>query len=222
MSSSPYKKMGEPNLTSLHGYPRYDGIEYDREVPDHMVVSSPGGVADIYHHWTKGMYSHAVDGTDIYGHTAQNQYPYGAYGSLYRPGHDPSVAYNANLPYDPQYWKNQAPPPPSSDFELIEPADLEVPVEKFNLEGKEQKGSNSNSVQVQVNINPWILFIVLIFAYLALDFWAEAGHKFLAQYLHYSESISWKMMAAYALLMTGVLALVAWLLSVPINTVEQG
>jgi len=211
--SLPYKKMGEPNLGSLHGHMRYDGMEYDREVPNFMVTASPGGVSDIHHHWTHGMYSHEVNTSDIYGHTAHNQYPTGAYGNMYQPGHTSSVVYNAaNPPYDPEYWNNQAPPKEPSVFEPVAPAEIAMPEFFTNL--KDPVPS------VNLNINGWVLFIVLIFAAIALDFWTQASRRFMTEVLGFKDNVSWKILVAYALVVTGVLAFVAWMLQVPLTSVE--
>ena len=51
---------------SLYGRPEYDGIEYDWEVPDNLVVGSPGGVSSIHHHYTKGFNGRGNTSSDIY------------------------------------------------------------------------------------------------------------------------------------------------------------
>jgi hypothetical protein len=72
---------------SLYGNPNYSGIEYDYEVPDNLVVASPGGVSGIHHHYTKGIYSDASSTQDIHaGNGNADAYPYGEYGNMYQVG----------------------------------------------------------------------------------------------------------------------------------------
>jgi hypothetical protein len=72
---------------SLYGKLDYSGIEYDYEVPDNLVISSPGGVSGIHHHYTKGIYSDASSTQDIHaGNGRADGYPYGEYGNLYQVG----------------------------------------------------------------------------------------------------------------------------------------
>lgn len=72
---------------SLYGNLNYSGIEYDYEVPDNIVVASPGGVSGIHHHYTKGIYSDASSTTDIHaGNGNADAYPYGEYGNMYQVG----------------------------------------------------------------------------------------------------------------------------------------
>lgn len=63
-----------------------DHIEHDRQIPDHIVISSPGGVSAIHHHYTKGLYGRGDNSSDIYGN-APNRYISGEYGNIYRSGH---------------------------------------------------------------------------------------------------------------------------------------
>lgn len=72
---------------SLYGNLNYSGIEYDYEVPDNIVVSSPGGVSGIHHHYTKGIYSDESSTQDIHaGNGYADAYPYGEYGNMYQVG----------------------------------------------------------------------------------------------------------------------------------------
>jgi len=74
---------------SLYGNLNYQGIEYDFEVPDNIVVASPGGVSGIHHHYTKGIYSDASSTRDIYAGEGDG-YPYGEYGNVYQVGQSAS------------------------------------------------------------------------------------------------------------------------------------
>ena len=51
----------------VYGSPDYDGLEYDYEIPNEMIVASPGGASDIHHHWTKGFYGEGGSSWDVFG-----------------------------------------------------------------------------------------------------------------------------------------------------------
>lgn len=115
---------------SLYGALQYNGIEYDPETPDNQVISSPGGVSGIHHHWTKGMYSQDSSYSDIYGGEPP-AYVYGEHGGLYQVGQ--SAPYYMGVfqqPRDKMYTQNQGlmrkdnyAPGMEKDLELIPPPD---------------------------------------------------------------------------------------------------
>jgi hypothetical protein len=107
---------------SLYGEPsRYHGIEYEWEVPDNMVVASPGGVDTVRHHWTKGFYGRGNTSGDIYAGQG-DRYISGEYGDLYQSGQSASQdqGYYTAAP-DYQYWQNQPPPQYSLGGEQLPP-----------------------------------------------------------------------------------------------------
>lgn len=87
--------------------PSYRGIEYDFEVPDNLVIGSPGGVDSVRHHYTKGFYGRGNTSSDIYA-GQQRRYISGEYGNLYNPGHGAAQAqgFYGNAP-DEKFWMNQ-------------------------------------------------------------------------------------------------------------------
>ena len=94
---------------SLYGEPRYQGVEYDWELPENLVMGTPGGVSSVHHHWTKGFYGRGNTSSDVYAGQRQ-RYIAGPYGSLYNTGHsavDAMGYYPA--PPDYQYWQNEVP-----------------------------------------------------------------------------------------------------------------
>jgi len=132
--------MNYQNLTryngTLYGEPRYQGLEYDFEVPDTQIIQSPGGASTTHHHWSKGFYGVGRSDPNKYGFQGYRN-EYGINGNMYQPG--PGAAdtlgiYPEQYP-DPRYWNNQAPPPTSKDmgegassfFDSIEPAEIDVP-----------------------------------------------------------------------------------------------
>ena len=112
----------------VYGNPRYDGLEYDYEVPNQMVVESPGGTSSTHHHWTKGFYGTGGSSSDVFG----NEPPatvYGNTGSLYASGPTASQVWAPGAPGPggyygqppvgtaPNFLGNQPPPnPPPEPF----------------------------------------------------------------------------------------------------------
>jgi hypothetical protein len=106
---------------SMYGEPKYNSIEYDWEVPDNMIVASPGGVSSVHHHWTKGFYGKGNLSGDIYAGQG-DRYISGEYGNMYQSGHTASQdqGYYTAAP-DYQYWQNQPPPQYSLGGEQLPP-----------------------------------------------------------------------------------------------------
>ena len=105
--------------------PSYRGIEYDFEVPDNLVIASPGGVDSVRHHYTKGFYGRGNTSSDVYA-GQQNRYISGEYGNLYHPGHGAAQAqgFYGNAP-DSKWWMNN--PTFPTDNPVFEPI-----IEDFN------------------------------------------------------------------------------------------
>lgn len=92
---------------SLYGSLQYNGLEYDWEAPDNQVISSPGGVSGIHHHYTKGMYSPSSSYSDIYGGETP-AYVYGEHGGMYQVGHSaPYYMGDFQQPRDQMYTQNE-------------------------------------------------------------------------------------------------------------------
>lgn len=60
--------------------------EQDREVPDDMIIESPGGASTSHHHYSGGLYGGGRSHTDKFAGQG-NRYDYGEYGNLYKSGH---------------------------------------------------------------------------------------------------------------------------------------
>ena len=238
---------------SLYGRPNYEGIEYDWEVPDNLVVASPGGVSSVHHHYTKGFNGRGNTSSDIYAGQGEI-YNSGVYGNLYQTGQTATqnMGYFQDAP-DYQYWQNQEPQqydyshgesatwapsmqiydqsgayetdpkvqiekyehPTSegSDFELLQPSDAQKPIQKNLVE-------DSSDVIVFPVVAPWILFLLFLFAFVAFDFWAAAGHDFVRQKFHKGGRPSWKQSLLYAVIVTAFFVFLLWLAGVPVTTFE--
>jgi len=94
---------------SLYGVPKYEGIEYDWEVPDNQVIGTPGGVSSVHHHWTKGFNGRGNTSSDIYAGQGP-RYISGIYGNLYNTGQEAGqhMGYYGAAP-DYKFWENQTP-----------------------------------------------------------------------------------------------------------------
>lgn len=118
--------MSKDNYQSLTTYkgdlygdmkPSYQGIEYDYEVPDNLILASPGGISSVSGHYTKGFYGRGNTSSDIYAGQGQT-YISGQYGSLYESGHSASDAQGYySSPQDYQFYQNYPPQttPPIGD-----------------------------------------------------------------------------------------------------------
>ena len=109
-----YQVLDSPD-SPVYGTPDYDGLEYDYEVPNQMVVESPGGTSDIHHHWTKGFYGDGGRSRDVFG----NEPPatvYGYTGSLYATGPTATQAWAPGAPGPGTYYGS---PPVGMDPQFL-------------------------------------------------------------------------------------------------------
>ena len=90
-----------PKPSRFVGLPEYMGIEYNKNTPDGLVVSSPGGVASVFHHPSLGFYGQGGSTNDKYAGDG-SRYLYGEYGNLYNVG-DSASTYMGNYPPAPDY-----------------------------------------------------------------------------------------------------------------------
>ena len=107
--------------------PSFRGIEYDFEVPDNLVIGSPGGVDSVRHHYTKGFYGRGNTSSDVYA-GQQNRYISGEYGNLYNPGHSAAQqqGFYGDAP-DVKYWMNQNSFPVDNAGKLPRSSCLDLP-----------------------------------------------------------------------------------------------
>ena len=132
--SNPYQNLTRYEGT-MYGKPRYASAEFDWEVPDNLLVGSPGGVSSIHHHWTRGFNGRGNTSGDIFAGQGQ-RYNSGIYGNLYQTGQEASqhMGYFSSAP-DYQYWQAQEPQQYSYDRSI---ADISLPLP--------QKKSFSNGI----------------------------------------------------------------------------
>lgn len=223
----------------VYGSPDYDGLEYDYEIPNEMIVASPGGASDIQHHWTKGFYGEGGSSWDVFG----NEPPalvYGNEGSLYatdptatqRWGPWPGGVY-AKPPVgtSPEFLGAQpGPTPPEEPFnndDNIEFVDAELP---YTLKSVKKDSARARAVasreayqQSDVNVTTpvptpgpsvvrlnWKIVLVIMFAFIALSFWAQAVHCFIQDRVYRSRRLGWIVLGAYAFGFSILVLAFAW------------
>jgi hypothetical protein len=210
---------------SMYGSPQYRGIEFDWEVPDNMVVASPGGVSTTQHHYTKGVYGEGASHWDIYGGEGQ-RYPYAEHGGLYTVGHNaPQKQHEyAQTPPDMMYTQNQS----SAHIDNFTPVKLggdgKSPIE-FISPPDSSATTPLTPLQPAASIkvpNPWFIFIVILFVYLALDFWTSAGESFIFTRFHDGKTPNWKWLAFYGVVFTLIVFLLTSTIGIPLVTLEMG
>jgi len=205
---------------NLYGEPRQQGIEYDWEVPINQVVSSPGGVSDIQHHWTGGMYGRGNTSSDIYAGQGY-RYPSAEFGNLYKGGHEAGQAYPNIYPEAPdyQYWKNEEPQQYSyskSQASLKGANLLDVPnTEKFTKVDLSDTDTSYQSPIESPNKRKWMLLVIMIMTFIVASFWADSIKSFISQVGHGGKrfnNMRWNYILIYSVLATGLFILGYWAL----------
>lgn len=223
---------------SLYGTPRYQGIEYDWEVPDNIVVGSPGGVSTVHHHYTKGFYGRGETSSDVYAGQDQ-RYNAGPYGNLYQSGQTAAqyMGYYTAAP-DYQYWQNEEPqqyshsqqpgttwaPPVLHGFPTTQKKAKEnfemTSDPSFELITPSDETSEKMEISVQSKMSPWLLLLLLFLLFIVFYLWTIAGDRFLVQYVHEGKKPSWKRMIMYAVIATVILGGALYIAGFPLVSVE--
>lgn len=224
----------------MYGDARYQGIEYDWEVPDNLVVASPGGVDSIHHHWTKGFNGRGNASSDIYAGQGQ-RYNAGIYGNLYQTGQEAGqhMGYYTNAP-DYQFWQNEEPPQYAYSHGQANPL-LEgtgslkkssgcVACGDDNKEGFSYMDDGDKSIQLveesdqpspfnfastaqrssRMKVTGWIIFLIF-FISLAANFWTIAGQRFMSQMFFGGRKASWELSLCIAFLLSAIFAFVLYM-----------
>ena len=209
-----YKQLGGPRQDILTGHPLYNGEENSAEVPDHVVLGSPGGVYAIDHHWSHGIYSPSSNYDDIYGQSAP---PYidGVYGNVYQPGNSAYV----NQVFDAEgqsYGAAQKEIADGTVTNILSGKREKTSTTLFEvLDNVEKKTSSKEGYETVtkkkgLSSRPWSVIILFIFGsialYLALNTWERFGY----QVLHHSRDTSWMKIGMYGLIAIVVYSYVLW------------
>ncbi len=231
-----YEVLSDMN-SHIYGEPAYDGMEWDYEVPDQMLVESPGGVSSTHHHWTKGFYG---DGggvsSDIFGNDAP-AHVYGDVGSMYQTG--PTATQTLGPPgglsypspprgTSPKYIQNQAPPAPPGEpednIEFIGASKKRRTREKFDGDDDDDTDDEGDADTdtddesgVKTKVGPeaeslrvWKTFAVYLIAFVTFSFWAWTANAYLQQTRYKGRKVPWLTMLMAALGLTVLLMGATW------------
>ncbi len=234
---------------SLYGNLNYQGIEYDFEVPDNVVVASPGGVSGIHHHYTKGIYSDASSTRDIYAGEGDG-YPYGEYGNMYQIGQS-ATRYMGDFVEPPDmspsrgtgYTQNSGTPQRENFGPLPDPRSaggIELvpspPPSGGNRNGSPVGGgtiggtvihddpdSDPTTAHGRANlINVLKLLAVFTAGYMAANFWVKAGDDYITQRFYGGEiTMGWKQYAIIAAVLTAAIVAFSYFFGIPVGTLEK-
>jgi hypothetical protein len=240
-----YQKIGNYS-GNLYGEPTYQGIEYDWEVPDNLVVGSPGGVSSIHHHWTHGFNGRGNTSSDIYAGQGP-RYNSGVYGNLYQPGQEAgqSMGYYPAAP-DYKFWVNEQPGQTAYNSteasawspmmtQYGEPGSyISDDKKKSMIEGfsssediddgfdvvESEDDDSQSSTRYSTKISAWALFLIFLFLSIIFFFWSQAGLLFLKQHFHNGRTPSWQRMSIYSLALTVVFVVILYMFGIPFSVVE--
>lgn len=98
-----------------------------------------------------------------------------------------------------------------NNVEILDPPDLsEDNSTKFNQQYQ----------RPEMKVSPWILLVLFLVAFIAFDFWAKAGHRFISQQFHKGFDPDWKSTALYASIITAAFIIIILLTDVPLIKFE--
>lgn len=221
-----YQKIQEYS-GSMYGDPSYLGIEYDWEVPDNMVVASPGGVSTTHHHYTKGFYGDGSVTNNVYGGEGL-RYPYAEFGNLYSSGQTAPQQIGEYFPApDRMFTENETGPyrdnytPVPMDIPNDPNAIPQTNIDNFSLDKIASSAVSDAAKKLKLSINPWYLFILIVIAYIAMDFWAAAGSDFIKQKFHGGKDLGWQHLIIVAVIFTGLLVGFAYFFDISIIRLEH-
>lgn len=203
-----------------------NGLEYDYEVPDNEVITSPGGTSSTQHHYTKGFYGQGGSSWDIYAGQGQ-RYIAGNDANMYQQGYSAfdQQGYSMQPPPDPMYSKSYSPHPPRNGNRKGPPG-----AESFAILDDTDASSSAQTTPVPMykkslsfttSMNPLILLLGCVIFYTAFAFWADAGKDLISKLFHDGKKLDWKIMSLYAIILTSMVMFIALLYNTPIVQIEE-
>jgi hypothetical protein len=218
-------------LNNFGGRMKYEGLEFDQNVPKELEITSPGGVASTTHHWTKGFYGQGGSSTDKFGNS-DPYYLYGPEGAIYNKGDSEQKILNGSRTSDKRYWNNESGLNVSQTkfdrkindngfvTEYYEGTtkvddDLDLLIKKMC------PCKNLKPGEMNITFNPWVVFLVFLVAYVVLDLWASAGRGLIKDKLHNGKKLGTMDLVFYAIIFTVILVVVAKLVNIPVTHFEQ-
>jgi hypothetical protein len=196
-----YRQLDGSNLS---GQPMYDGLEYDWEVPNNGLIGSPGGTAATFSHYTKGFYGTPSARSDIFAGQGL-RYPYGERGNIYEGS--PSAYPQNEVQPDQIFMPNNSTPPIIESYKpLPDPVELDIvaPTDK-----------------VKITINPWMMMLIFLLAYLAFDMFTNSAELFISQKFHGTDSLTWKQYSLYGVAVLVIMFMIAYFTNVSLLRIES-
>ena len=203
---------------NMYGTPTWNGIEYDWEVPDNMVIASPGGVSSTQHHYTKGFYGEGGSSWDNYGGEAA-RYVSGTRGNLYQMGQtstEQQGIFTSPIP-DPPDTATQSSPPIRDAFQYT----MSIPGQ--HPQGPPRPGGSSTEfipppdtlettpAKLKFSLNPFLLFVVLLILYLVYDYFSSGVENLVQVKFYGGRPFTWKQYFIFGVVFLVLLiALVYW------------
>lgn len=225
MAQTNYQNLSKVNGSlygdGMYGPVRSNGISYDFEVPDNLVVASPGGVSTVHHHYTKGFNGRGNFSTDIYAGEGE-QYIASVYGNLYGQGQEAGNALGmySNLTPAYEYWLNQE--PQTYSYNAYNPAsnwaptdNLPVAVKKTTtnqIEGFTPDAEDDDyELLEQIDdvpqteeyienytttryISPFYTVLLFILAVIVINVWIYTVYGFVKEKWYYDKDVYWQHM----------------------------
>ncbi len=202
------------------------------DVPPDYLIQSGGGLSNMYHGEFGGPYSNRAERSDIYGSampfqrignpaTKSNMYDgTGIQALMTERLYTPSPVTNYAMdPYaatgevilnetrgPPMVYDQYVPQNIKESYELIENYDDEV--------SKEQKKFR--------NLNPVVLFIILIGMFIVIDLWIQSTNRVLKSHVFKGTKLTTSELIGITVIGTALFIIFIWLLGVPLVLLQQG
>ena len=81
--------------------------------------------------------------------------------------------------------------------------------------------SNGGGTTIKVNVNPIVLFFIVVLLYIALSIWATAGEKFIFSGILGGRPLTWWQYVLVALVISGIVILVTYLSGITLTQLES-
>lgn len=196
-----YKQMRDYEQ-KIDSSPPYDGIDFDWEVPDDLVVASPGGVDSTRHHPTKGMFgpgNTSSDHTSVYGQS----YTYGEYKDMYTPNRDSQGATMFPNRYDSEpilrgsgnATEDIVPQPIRENFQSPD----SIAFLDINGEIKEDQSTTSNKSYAMKRV--YVALVIVAFT-ICILFWKDLIYEEISKNVFAGGKLSSKWLFGLAMLFT--------------------
>jgi hypothetical protein len=200
---------------SLYGRTTYQGIEYDPEVPDNVVMTSPGGLDSTHHHYSKGFYGYGGSGTDKYAGQGY-RYPAAEFGNLYSTGQGASTQWGmyAQDPPDYNYVQNMSAPASQRRMEGAKGVEHFTDIDMGTDPSKDEVSTPTDSLLSNTaprkKISPLFLLVTIALSWVAMEYFTRATDELISTKILKGRKIDWKINLIIFGLIIGGMLLFAW------------